>query len=118
MKKSFIENLIGPSDPGIMAAAFVFALLGILLTLLMGSTSRDPNSKGSPFSFSWRYLLSDNSKRIMASLLAVIITIRFMPEILNLELKVWYGFGVGMCWDGLALFIKQKTRLLDKKPQS
>ncbi len=115
MKKEFIQELIGHASPGIMAASFVFACIGILFVLLMGITVRDVKSTESPVQFSWNYLFCDNNKRIMSGLLAVIVSIRFAPDIFNFELKAWHGFMIGTVWDSLAFFIKQRTNILDPK---
>jgi len=111
------QQLLGGIEPSLFAASFIAALVGILFTLLIGSTLRDVNSEWSPKNFSWKYLLSDNAKRIYANLLAVIITLRFMPDVIGVELSVWKGFVVGTAWDVLALIIKQKTKILDPKSQ-
>ncbi|HXP50612.1 MAG TPA: hypothetical protein VN922_11690, partial [Bacteroidia bacterium] len=75
----FWEQILGKSDPGVLAAAFVFALVGHFLVLLAGSTLRDPNSNASPTKFSWTYLFNDNAKRILYVLLLIVVALRFMP---------------------------------------
>lgn len=115
MKTSIKSELLGSIDPSLYVAAFVAALVGVLFTLLVGSTLRSVKSANSPQDFSWSYLLSDNAKRIYANILVIIVTLRFMPEVLGVELSVWKGFIVGVSYDALALIIKQKTKLLDPK---
>ena len=115
MTKSVKSELLGAIDPSLFIAAFIAALVGVLFTLLIGSTLRSVNSKNSPQDFSWSYLLSDNAKRIYANLIIIIVTLRFMPEILGVELSVWKGFIIGASYDALAMIVKQKTKLLDPK---
>jgi hypothetical protein len=115
MKKEFIHQLIGDTAPANMAAAFVFSMIGILFVLLMGTTVRNPMSTGSPIKFSWSYLFSDNAKRIMSGILAVMVSLRFAPELFNFQLEAWHGFAIGTLWDSLALAIKQHTNFLDPK---
>jgi len=115
MKKQVIQEIIGTQSPAVMLGALFFALVGILFVLLMGTTVRDVRSVQSPVHFSWNYLFCDNAKRIYAGLLAVLISIRFAPELFNFDLKVWHGFMIGTVWDGLAFFIKQHTNFLDPK---
>ena len=115
----FNDYILGDVSADLFLASVFFALIGIAIVLLMGTKLRDPNSEHSPHKFSFSYLLSDNARRIYGNILCVLVTLRFMPEILNLELKPWYGFVVGTFWDGLFLIIKQTTTLLDpgkKKP--
>lgn len=113
----FKQQLLGAIDPGTFLACLFFAGLGVIFVLLLGTGLRDPQSAASPEPWSWKYLRTDNFKRIMASSIAVIITIRFMTELTGWELNVWKAFLVGTGWDGILLFLKQKTNWLDpKKP--
>lgn len=112
---NFKNYLTGPTDPGYFLACLFFAGLGIVFILLAGTRLRDPQSQSSPAKFSAAYLWSDNVKRILASLLAVYLTLRFMPEVLGWELSEWKSVLVGCAWDGIALFLKQKTNWLDPK---
>ncbi len=107
--------LTGLTDPGTFAWCMFFSGLGILFVLWAGTGLRNPQSTTSPDKFSWRYLFSDNFKRILSSVLAVYLTLRFMPEITGWELNEWRAVIVGTAWDGIALFFKQKTNLLDPK---
>lgn len=107
--------ILGDVEPALFIAATFFAFIGITIVLLLGTRLRDPNSDSSPQGFSWKYLWSDNTKRILASVLCTLVVLRFMPEILNIQLSPWMGFVVGTFWDGIALIIKQKTTLLDPR---
>ena len=109
------KYILGSIEPALFFAALFFAALGIMFILLMGTTVRDPNSVYSPHKFSWKYLFNDNFKRILASILATVITLRFMTELTGWELSPFKGFVVGTAWDGIALFVKQKTNWLDPK---
>lgn len=115
MKYKVIAHLIGPTAPDVFIAAVIFAAIGMLFTLLVGSLDRDPESKNSPVKFSFSYLLIDNVKRIMVSALAVLISIRFAPELFGIEITMWHGLGFGLCYDILAHVIKQNTGILDRK---
>lgn len=113
----FKDYLLGPTEPALFGACVFFACVGILFVLLMGTQLRDKSSPYSPYKFSWRYLWNDNVKRVLASALAVLITLRFMTELTGWELSSWKALVIGTAWDGIALFIKQKTNLLDPKPK-
>lgn len=109
--------LLGDIEPALFFAAVFFAFIGIAIVLLLGTRLRDKYSESSPVGFSWKYLWSDNTKRLLASILCTLVVLRFMPEILNIQLSPWMGFVVGTFWDGIALIIKQKTTLLDPRPK-
>lgn len=111
----FKDYLFGGIDPSLFGASIFFAAVGILFVLLLGTGLRNPLSQSSPQKFSWRYLWSDNLKRILASVLAVLITLRFMTEMTGWELSPWKALVIGTMWDTIALFVKQKTKLLDPK---
>lgn len=109
------EHLLGGIDPGFFGACVFYAGMGILLVLLLGTTLRQTTSEKSPQEFSWKYLWNDNTRRILASALATLVTLRFMTELTGWELTMWKSFVVGTGWDGIALFVKQKTNWFDKK---
>lgn len=112
-----MKNYItGNTDPVFFLWCMLFfAGLGILFVLLMGTKLRDPDSVNSPKKFSWSYLGSDNFKRILASLIAVYISLRFMPELFGWQVNEWRSLLVGMAWDSIALIVKQRSKLLDPK---
>ena|ERR1700754_4922173 len=112
---AFWSEILGKNDPGILAAAFVFALLGHALVLLGGTMLRDPQSTGSPQKFSLSYLFCDNAKRILYVLLLIVVGLRFLPDLTGMQVTGWGGFLVGSGLDAVALVIKQKTKLLDPK---
>jgi len=112
---NFWQEILGKNDPGLLGAAFAFALLGHFLVLLGGTTLRVPESKESPIPFSWVYLFRDNVKRILYVLLLIVASLRFMPDLFGMPLTAFSGFLVGAGLDTIALVIKQKTRLLDPK---
>lgn len=112
------DYLLGGIDPALFAACFIAAGVGALITMLAGTTLRDPDSPESPIKFSWSYLWSDNIKRIILNILLILVCLRFMPEIFDMELQMWKALLVGLGIDGLLLIVKQKTTLLDPKPKT
>lgn len=110
-----MKYILGGIDPSFFFACMFFSFLGILLVLLLGTRLRDKESLNSPNKFSWKYLMSDNAKRIYASIIATLLTLRFMTEITGWELNQWKAVCIGTAWDSIALFIKQKTNILDPK---
>jgi uncharacterized membrane protein YjjB (DUF3815 family) len=109
------EYLLNGTEPALFVACFLVGCLGILFTLLMGTTLRDKDSGGSPIGFSWSYLWSDNFKRIILSVVTLLISIIFSPQIFNAPLELWHGLVAGVSWDAISLLIKQKTTILDPK---
>jgi len=111
----FWQEILGKNDPGVLGAAFAFALLGHFLVLLAGTTLRDPQSPSSPQKWSFSYLLLDNAKRSLFVLILIVVSLRFSPDLLGQQLSPFTGFLVGIGLDGIALTIKQKTKFFDPK---
>jgi hypothetical protein len=111
---TFKKELFGSIDPALFAAYLFFAGIGIFFVLMLGTQLRNQNSQRK---FSWAYLFSDNAKRIYASIIAVVISIRFAHDIFGWEINSFKAFCIGTAWDGIALFIKQKTNILDPSPK-
>jgi hypothetical protein len=109
------KYILGGMDPGLFMASLLFAMVGVLITLLIGSTMREPDSKFSPKKFSFTYMLYDNAKRILLNLLLILISLRFMTEITGWDLSVWKGFIIGISYDSLLMIVKQKTSILDPR---
>lgn len=118
MLSSFWQEILGKNDPGVLLAAFVFALIGHAIVLLGGTFLRVPASTNSPQKFSLSYLLYDNAKRISYVILLIIVGLRFLPDLTGMQVTGWGGFLVGSGLDTVALVIKQKTSLLDPKPKA
>jgi hypothetical protein len=112
-----MKYILGGLDPELFLACMFFAGLGILFVLLLGTNLRQTDSTGKVQAFSWAYLWSDNFKRILASLIAVLVTLRFMTELIGIPLSPFNAFCIGTAWDGIALLIKQKSTILDPKPK-
>lgn len=107
--------LFGGVDPLYFLVCVLFLCLGIFLMLLWGTKLRDKSSPSSPVPFSWKYLWTDNFKRYFTSGLCALIALRFMKDLTGWDLNEFRAFCVGLSFDGIALFIKQKTSLFDPK---
>jgi hypothetical protein len=112
-----IKEIIGTGNLVAALVVFVFAVLGIATNLLISSTKRDPNSTNTPFEFSWKYLFSDNVKRLLASFISTMLILRFTPQfwdIADKELFYLYAAGIGGAFDRAAELLKSKTNFLSK----
>jgi len=107
------ERLLGSNDHALLAASFIYAIIGHCIVLLFGTTLRDPNSPNSPNAFSVKYLLYDNFKRISTVILLIVVALRFSPDLLGRQLNEFTGFLIGLGLDGIALLLKQKTKIFD-----
>jgi len=108
------EILIGDQTAIQFAGLVFFALMGIALSLLIQTTKRDITSMNTPYSFSWSFLFSDNAKRIAASCILVYLSLRFTKDIFNVEINNFFAACIGLSFDRLAQFLKDKTNILGK----
>lgn len=107
--KQFLQYVLGTSDIPMYAALWFFACLGILLSLLIGAVKRKPDSPHTPFSFSWKFLWSDNFRRILATATLVFITFRFTEQLIGTQISLWAAFLIGLGHDQLAAIAKKKN---------
>jgi hypothetical protein len=111
----FIGYIIGPGSVARLVAALLYAYLGAFLMLLTSTTKRDVESIHAPVQFSWSFLFSDNSKRILATIIFIFIFIRFSRELLGANITMYAAVGIGLASDKLAEVMKQKNILGPKK---
>lgn len=90
--KSYI---LGELSVAYYLAAGFFCFLAILISLYDHSRKRDVESARSPKEFSWRFLLWDNAKRIVTTLLVMFLIFRFSPLVLGKPLSMEYAVAVG-----------------------
>jgi hypothetical protein len=114
--QQFIHYILGGLSLSYYLAAFFFSGLAILLSMWMGSASRNVKSPSTPEKFSFRFLLWDNAKRIGCGLIAMFLIYRFTASIigrgLSMESAVRVGFLISMGLDQFIGWLKQKFDLL------
>lgn len=111
----FYSTLTGATPTDIFLGFGFFAVLGITLSLLWHTNTRNPQSPLTPTKFNWLFMVKDNAKRLLASIITVYVCLRFTPEIFNVTLNDFWAFAIGLGFDKLAEFVKNKTSLLDMK---
>lgn len=92
----FEKLMLGTNDLPTYLAAFIFAMIGVVIILLLKSNKRDRLSKSTPYKFSIKFLIIDNLKEILLGLLLIIIALRFSVEYAGAELTMYYALGVGL----------------------
>lgn len=108
MKKDILNQLLGPGEPAFFIAGFIFAMFGVVISLLFSSSKRDQANPETPEKFSWLYLIYDNGKRILLAFLLIIVTLRFSNELIGANLTMWGALLIGLGWDRLAAYLKEK----------
>lgn len=114
-KTTLIERILGTTDVSYMIAIFVFAMIGVAISLLIHSTNRNPDSFTSPRKFSLSYLIKDNWKRILLNILLILVTIRFSEEIIGVQLNEFVALLIGVSFDKLSEYLQNKKVIIGKK---
>lgn len=109
--KEFLQLVLGTQDWPMYFAEWFFALIGVLLSLLLATTKRNPNSPTSPVHFSWTYMIADNAKRVLTSLILIFLFLRFSNELLGINISLFLALGIGLGLDKLAGYLKSKNIL-------
>ena len=109
-----LNHLLGPQDIWSFIACLLFALVGITISLLIHATNRYKESEKSPYKFSFSFLIKDNWQRILLNILLILMTIRFCKEITGLDLNMFVALLIGMAYDKLAEWLRNKC-IIDKK---
>ena len=116
---SIWSYLLGNYTTNQFIAMFIFAFLGMCFTLLILTTGRDPNSPNSPTKFNWGYLIKDNWKRIVLSLIVIYVSFLFATNLFGIEITdsncTWIAFCIGVGIDGIIGIIKTKANIFKGK---
>jgi hypothetical protein len=89
------QLILGEITPEYYVAAFFFSGLAILLSLYLQSMKRDKTSTNTPVNYSWKFLLWDNSKRIIAGIITAFLFYRFPGQALSQNLDMWVAVAIG-----------------------
>jgi hypothetical protein len=112
--KEVIDTVLGDGRSiGYYISGFLFSFLGILVSLYYSSTKRDKYSSSTPYHFSWTFLLWDNTKRIVVSLIIMYLLFRTI-EIKEVWLMVGVGIVVTVLFDQLIEYIMNKSEAVCK----
>lgn len=106
--------LLGSISPAAWIAALIFAITGVAISLLYDSTNRDKNNPRTPDAFNLWFLIRDNVQRILLNALLILMFLRFMPDLIGSPFTMKASLFVGLGFDRLGLFLRQKN-IIDKK---
>lgn len=105
-----ISLIIGEGDRTLFFVALLYAYVSAFLSVLMETTKREVTSLNTPYKFSYKFLFSDNSKRLVRSVILIFFAVRFSNEFFGQQLTVWLAVGIGFGFDKLSELIKTILR--------
>ena len=119
----FITNLIGAGGAQHFFSMMFFASIGANINLLTNVNNRNKNSTKTPVEFSFKFLLRDNWKRMVSSLLLIYLFVRFLRlllpsklfETMPDEFEFVVAIIIGYSFDKLSELLKDKAKILSVK---
>lgn len=109
------QLLLGENDIAFHFAAFIFVLIGTLITILFDAYSRNKDSKRTPANWNWKFYWHDNAFRLFLNLLLAIMVIRFWKEITGSQLTMLYCFLIGIGIDGMYVVFKKLRKKINNQ---
>lgn len=91
----FLSQFLGTTDMPTYAAAFMFAMIGAIISLRVKAVKRDKSSPTTPVKFSWRFLIQDNLLQFFSGILLTFLAFRFTNEFFGKELTMWLAVLIG-----------------------
>lgn len=113
--KEFIEIISGGKTGGYYLAGLFFSVLAIYLSVYINSKTRNPDSPNTPKKFSWKFLVWNTGRRVVAGLVVMYILLRVLdlhPETSILPF-LGVGFGVAFGLDKIIQTLMTETNILD-----
>jgi hypothetical protein len=93
--EKFLVQLLGSTDLPTYAAAYLFALMGAIVMLLIASQKRDKLSETTPYKFNFLFLIRDNFRRLLIGLFITFFAFRFADYFFSLKLTMWLAVLIG-----------------------
>lgn len=109
------QLLLGENDTVFYFAAFIFILIGTLITILFDAYARNKDSKRTPANWNWKFYWHDNAFRLSLNLLMAIMVIRFWKDITGLQLTMLYCFLLGLGIDGMYIVFKRLRKKINNQ---
>ncbi len=109
--QEYTEYILGTLTLAYVMAFYTFAGIGLLFTLTIDYGIKKVKKK-KELRFKLMFWLRDNWKRIIASIIAVFIVVRFY-DYLNpqTELSMWIGFVTGAGLDAVIILLRKFTNI-------
>jgi hypothetical protein len=119
----FLELLFGTTDFAGIAVGFIYAMIGLSLSILFETSTRKIAKPTTPNEFDFWFYVRDNKIRLITSLLLIIVGLRFYGEfgyeaILSVSITnennalASVGLTIGLSSDIISSIIKKRYKLL------
>jgi cellulose synthase/poly-beta-1,6-N-acetylglucosamine synthase-like glycosyltransferase len=109
MKEEILNNLLGDMTWGFLVSFYIFALFGVIFSMLAHLGTKVKKTK---VKLSFGYWLRDNIVRFLSSVMAIFFVARFAPEFsLPFAVNMAGALKLGLVLDQVIIFFRNKTKI-------
>jgi len=105
--KQLADYILGNGRPMELLGAWIIALLGVFVSLLIDANTRDFFKIGSPVRFSWPYFIADNAFRFFKSAVILLVAVRFSDNLFGATISPWLAFFIGLAIDRIVEYFRE-----------
>lgn len=108
--ENFLSQFLGTSDITLFVIAFIYALMGLFISLGVSVKNRNKASVATPRKFDLRFFLMDNAERIGKNAAILFAMCRFYTEMYGDPLSSWKAFLLGLAFDRAYAVLKTLSK--------
>lgn len=108
--ENFLFQFLGTRDTMLFAVAFIYAIMGLFISLGVSVKNRNKGSIATPRRFDLRFFLMDNAERIGKNAAVLFAMCRFYTELYNEPITSWKAFLLGLAFDRAYAVLKTLTK--------
>ena len=109
MKEEILNNLLGSNTIGFLISFYIFALFGVVFSLLVHLGDKVKKTR---VKLSFAYWLRDNVIRFFTSVMVIFMVARFAPEMsLPFTVNMFGAIILGATLDQAIIFVRNKTKI-------
>jgi len=104
--KEFIQQFLGTTEVIPLGVSFLWAIVGLIISLGIGVNRRNKGSYATPLAFSWQFFLKDNALRMLTSVLILFAGIIFYQDMNGESINSFKALTFGLCFDQIIAVFK------------
>lgn len=109
--KNTFNTLLEGKEIEYYISGFIITAIGVLFALYVKSKKRDPESPNTPTKFSWRFLIWDNTKKVVVILLLIFLLFRAF-DLTDTWKQISVGMIVPWFFDQILFFLEERSSII------
>jgi hypothetical protein len=107
MIHEILKYLMGDGSVAIFIGNYLMGMLGAFFVVVADVKFRNKDSERTPSKFSYKFFFLDSAKRIIVTLIAIFIVIRFSRWMIGEDVNIWIALLGGVLSDGVSIVLKK-----------